>query len=200
MAASTRVIKFYIMVVFGFFTGSFFGAHIFPYTSLFSIQSMTPYAVIAKYSYNNKEKQKSIKSYSNASMRDNPFLSLKLYKSAAFYPIKIASSLVRKPLRDICFWGRALHIYSSYKIHQMRANVGNSFQLYSDYDDLEHLRRKNLSDFQWNTLHELNSKRMINLCLGLRGFYLKTGQFLGTRHDFMPKHYTVCISFIFIII
>jgi hypothetical protein len=26
--------------------------------------------------------------------------------------------------------------------------------------------------------------------MGLRGFYLKSGQFLGTRHDFMPPNYT----------
>lgn len=31
------------------------------------------------------------------------------------------------------------------------------------------------------------SDRMLKLCLDLRGFYLKSGQFLGTRHDFMPK-------------
>lgn len=33
----------------------------------------------------------------------------------------------------------------------------------------------------------LGSDRMLKLCLDLRGFYLKSGQFLGTRHDFMPK-------------
>ena len=33
------------------------------------------------------------------------------------------------------------------------------------------------------------SDRMLKLCLDLRGFYLKSGQFLGTRHDFMPKIY-----------
>ncbi|CAN0359203.1 unnamed protein product, partial [Laminaria digitata] len=41
----------------------------------------------------------------------------------------------------------------------------------------------------WNGVHELNSDRMLKLCLDLRGFYLKSGQFLGTRHDFMPKVY-----------
>ena len=44
----------------------------------------------------------------------------------------------------------------------------------------------------YRSIHEINSRRMMNLCLGLRGFYLKTGQFLGTRHDFMPKQFTVC--------
>ena len=33
----------------------------------------------------------------------------------------------------------------------------------------------------------VDSDRMLTLCLDLRGFYLKSGQFLGTRHDFMPK-------------
>ena len=36
-------------------------------------------------------------------------------------------------------------------------------------------------------LFSLSSDRMLKLCLDLRGFYLKSGQFLGTRHDFMPK-------------
>jgi preprotein translocase subunit SecY len=43
-------------------------------------------------------------------------------------------------------------------------------------------------------MHDINSKRMLKLCLDLRGFYLKTGQFLGTRHDFMPKQYIKLLS------
>ena len=35
---------------------------------------------------------------------------------------------------------------------------------------------------------------MVDLCLSLRGFYLKAGQFLGTRHDFMPSAYTSRLS------
>ena len=30
---------------------------------------------------------------------------------------------------------------------------------------------------------------MLQLCLSLRGFYLKSGQFLATRQDFMPLQY-----------
>lgn len=30
---------------------------------------------------------------------------------------------------------------------------------------------------------------MLHLCLSLRGFYLKSGQFLATRYDFMPLQY-----------
>lgn len=32
---------------------------------------------------------------------------------------------------------------------------------------------------------------MLKLCLDLRGFYLKAGQFLGSRPDFMPTPYIV---------
>ena len=35
---------------------------------------------------------------------------------------------------------------------------------------------------------------MLALCLDLRGFYLKAGQFLGTRPDFMPLPYIVKLS------
>jgi len=38
----------------------------------------------------------------------------------------------------------------------------------------------------WDQVHERNSAKMLELCLEMRGFYLKAGQFLGTRPDFMP--------------
>lgn len=44
-----------------------------------------------------------------------------------------------------------------------------------------------LSLLGWRPPSLLDSDRMLKLCLDLRGFYLKSGQFLGTRHDFMPK-------------
>jgi predicted unusual protein kinase regulating ubiquinone biosynthesis (AarF/ABC1/UbiB family) len=40
---------------------------------------------------------------------------------------------------------------------------------------------------RWDEVHALNSDRLLDLCLDLRGFYLKSGQFLGTRSDFMPQ-------------
>jgi hypothetical protein len=43
----------------------------------------------------------------------------------------------------------------------------------------------------WDAEHERNSDKMLSLCLDLRGFYLKAGQFLGTRPDFMPMPYIV---------
>lgn len=77
--------------------------------------------------------------------------------------------------RDSSFWSRAAHIYLSYKTFQL-----NPFG--------------NQTDAAWEAIHEENSQRMIDLCLHLRGFYLKTGQFLGTRHDFMPRQYTTKLA------
>ena len=56
------------------------------------------------------------------------------------------------------------------------------------------LSKEEFDQIEWDALHEKNSKRMLELCLSLRGFYLKSGQFLATRHDFMPRQYTSKLS------
>lgn len=78
--------------------------------------------------------------------------------------------------RNIQFWSRAIHIYTSYKFFQLHKTLNKN------------------SRYDWDYIHDINSKRMLKLCLDLRGFYLKTGQFLGTRHDFMPKQYIKLLS------
>ena len=113
----------------------------------------------------------------------------KLGKYAVISPLNVASRIVRKPIRDVSFWGKALTIYGSYKVHQVKTRVRDSLTLRKGKK--WHALHQNRTDAMWNYIHEENSKRMVNLCLGMKGFYLKTGQFLGTRHDFMPKHYTV---------
>ncbi|CBN74513.1 ABC transporter-like protein [Ectocarpus siliculosus] len=78
------------------------------------------------------------------------------------------------------FWGRSATIYLSYK--KMQAKCALELPRVANLEERE-LKRKEW----WDGIHELNSDRMLKLCLDLRGFYLKSGQFLGTRHDFMPK-------------
>eukprot|EP01041_Mallomonas_annulata_P006824 gene6824-13824_t len=108
------------------------------------------------------------------------------YSEAAVKPLLAVSRIIRKPFRDMNFWGRAAHIYSSYKLNQVRDKLIKSSKRrefsynFNDTSDGTH----------WDGIHEKNSERMMNLCLSLRGFYLKTGQFLGTRYDFMPKQFT----------
>lgn len=120
-----------------------------------------------------------------------------------FSPFETAIAVfgvIKKPFRDANFWSRAIHIYSSYKILQLKNSVGNIIKkpfvsaTSTKIDDKSPQDLQMITDKVWDLAHEANSKRMINLCLQLRGFYLKTGQFLGTRHDFMPTHYTTKLS------
>ena len=109
-------------------------------------------------------------------------------------PLIVASKVVGKPIRDVNFWGKALTIYGSYKVHQVKSKIGSSINVRGRRDPNWKEIKQNKTDEMWNFIHEENSQRMVDLCLGMRGFYLKTGQFLGTRHDFMPKHYTSKLS------
>jgi len=105
--------------------------------------------------------------------------------------------IFRKPFRDANFWGRAIRIYSSYKLLQLKNGVTRPFYRGTGDNDMidgQLEKFQGIMEGVWNTAHDVNSKRMIDLCLRLRGFYLKTGQFLGTRHDFMPTHYTDRLS------
>ena len=99
-------------------------------------------------------------------------------------PLAAVAHGLRKPVRFLNFWRQAVHIYSSYKVTQMHAAVTGLL-----HPTLGHSGDTSGNDV-WDKTHERNSQRMMKLCLGMRGFYLKTGQFLGTRHDFMPPNYT----------
>ncbi|GJQ09134.1 hypothetical protein GpartN1_g925.t1 [Galdieria partita] len=68
------------------------------------------------------------------------------------------------------FWSRVIPIYIGYKITQKEVQT------------LPEEEKKLL----WEKRHEWGSEKVYKLCTELRGFYLKDGQFLGTRADFMP--------------
>ena len=97
---------------------------------------------------------------------------------------------LRSITRNFNFWGRAGRIYATYKILQIRLR---SRRLLSRIFLRDRINSTSIKD-TWDQQHEINAQRMMNLCLGLRGFYLKTGQFLGTRHDFMPAQFTQKLS------
>ncbi|CAM9142122.1 unnamed protein product, partial [Heterosigma akashiwo] len=84
-----------------------------------------------------------------------------------------APLLTTNAQRAYHFWSGALRIYLSYKALQARTVFAGA------------ARKQELFD----ALHEVNAKKMLNLCLELQGFYLKSGQYFGTRHDFMPRAY-----------
>lgn len=75
------------------------------------------------------------------------------------------------------FWLRVSTIYFGYKATQLRALAAqvsgwNSDRIKSDL---------------WDPQQEKAASQMYNLCVDLRGFYLKAGQFLGARGDFVPE-------------
>ena len=79
----------------------------------------------------------------------------------------------RKFVRASEVFARAANIYGSYKATQVVAAL--------------HGRERR--DRMYDKVHEQNSKRMLQLCLEMRGFFVKAGQFLSTRQDFMPEVY-----------
>lgn len=76
------------------------------------------------------------------------------------------------------FWKRASGIYMGYKVTQLRAFA---LKLVRKWDD------QRLATEVWAPQQERAAEQMYNLCVDLRGFYLKTGQFLGARGDFVPE-------------
>jgi aarF domain-containing kinase len=92
--------------------------------------------------------------------------------------------VLQGPKRNLEFWSRTIQIYSSYKAFQLRRSLKKRIKGSSAVEDSAEL----------NQLHDINSNRLLDLCLRLRGFYLKTGQFLATRHDILPQQYTSKLS------
>jgi predicted unusual protein kinase regulating ubiquinone biosynthesis (AarF/ABC1/UbiB family) len=84
---------------------------------------------------------------------------------------------LRNALRGAQFFLGFGAIYGSYKAAQLRAaalRAGGA----SDADVKRQI---------WDPQHAWAGDRMHALCVSLRGFYLKAGQFIGARGDFVPE-------------
>ncbi|KAF5841271.1 ABC1/COQ8 ser/thr kinase [Dunaliella salina] len=81
-------------------------------------------------------------------------------------------------LRTAEFWARTTGIYLSYKGTQARAGLLRSFAGKTE---------DQLKEEVWIPQHEASGQAMYDLCVSLRGFYLKAGQFIGSRSDFVPE-------------
>jgi predicted unusual protein kinase regulating ubiquinone biosynthesis (AarF/ABC1/UbiB family) len=109
--------------------------------------------------------------------------------------------LQKRYIRGFWFWSRAVKIYTSYKQYQIKLLLRHSLQKLRNSFIPKSIHCNEAANLQseqeqseWDQLHDINSDRMLNICLTLRGFYLKAGQFLGTRHDFMPNIYLQKLS------
>jgi predicted unusual protein kinase regulating ubiquinone biosynthesis (AarF/ABC1/UbiB family) len=84
---------------------------------------------------------------------------------------------IRNALRGAQFFAGFAAIYGSYKAAQLRAAALTATG--ASEDDVK--RRV------WDAQHAWAGDRMHALCVSLRGFYLKAGQFIGARGDFVPE-------------
>lgn len=82
--------------------------------------------------------------------------------------------------RTVEFWRRAGGIYLGYKVQQARMAVLDRMRK-------SHPRAPELHLEDWERHHRRAGADMYQLCVDLRGFYVKVGQFLGSRPDFVPK-------------
>lgn len=83
----------------------------------------------------------------------------------------------KKFSRTAEFWLRATEVYAGYKKTQVEAMFKQSVLGWSS-DDVE--------ERVWKKQHEWAGEKMYAICVDMRGFYLKGGQFLGARSDFIP--------------
>ncbi|PSC70875.1 putative aarF domain-containing kinase 1 [Micractinium conductrix] len=79
--------------------------------------------------------------------------------------------------RTADFWARTFTIYAGYKACQAQAAALRAM----GWDEAR------LKDEHWAAQHAKAAQQMYSLCVDLRGFYLKTGQFIGARGDFVPE-------------
>lgn len=81
-------------------------------------------------------------------------------------------------VRGFDFWSRTTTIYTAYKVCQLRAAAAARF----GGQDAESIKEQ-----YWVPQHEWAGEQMYDMCVSLRGFYLKAGQFIGSRGDFVPE-------------
>lgn len=86
-------------------------------------------------------------------------------------------SPVKKFQRTSEFWLRATEVYAGYKATQLRSILLKNVMGWSN---------ERIEDEVWNRQHEKAADQMYSICVDMRGFYLKGGQFLGARSDFIP--------------
>lgn len=86
-------------------------------------------------------------------------------------------SPVKKFHRTSEFWLRATSIYAGYKSTQIKSLLLKNVMGWTN----ERIERE-----VWEKQHEKAAEQMYSICVDMRGFYLKGGQFLGARSDFIP--------------
>lgn len=99
-------------------------------------------------------------------------------RAAAATPNSTAGELspLKKFSRTAEFWLRATQVYAGYKKTQVEAAFLKTLGWSTE----------RIEDEIWTKQHEWAGEKMYAICVDMRGFYLKGGQFLGARSDFIP--------------
>lgn len=84
---------------------------------------------------------------------------------------------LKKVQRTSEFWVRATSVYAGYKASQIRSTLLKNVLGWSE---------ERVEEEVWAKQHEKAAEQMYSICVDMRGFYLKGGQFLGARSDFIP--------------
>jgi len=87
-------------------------------------------------------------------------------------------NVLERAARTSEFWRRTMGIYVGYKVTQLRVRLIKA----RDRVSADSPRISKI----WEQQHVKAGKEMYNLCVDLKGFYIKTGQFLGSRGEFVP--------------
>jgi len=91
-----------------------------------------------------------------------------------------ATTRRRACVRAFSFWRDAGPIVAHYKFAEVWLRLSNAGV--DKRDDV------------WNRLHDLYSPKSIDIILNLRGLYIKIGQVLSSRPDFIPRQYVDVFS------
>ncbi|KAK9798604.1 hypothetical protein WJX73_007340 [Symbiochloris irregularis] len=78
--------------------------------------------------------------------------------------------------RASSFWRRILGVYVAYKATQARAYTMKAVR-----------QSQSRVDSMWEAHHTWAGEQLYEICTDLRGFYIKVGQFMGARSDFIPE-------------
>ncbi len=100
--------------------------------------------------------------------------------------------------RVSCFWWRAAPIIVHYKFTQAWVNVRYR-KIYNGIDDITNNRldeeiRRGRRDEIYDELHDKYASIVLDLLLDMRGLFIKIGQVVSSRPDFIPRQYIDCLS------
>jgi aarF domain-containing kinase len=86
--------------------------------------------------------------------------------------------------RNMHFFMRSGHLFTSYKIFETRTNLWASLARHD----------REWVETQWSAQHDWGGQQIFNMACAMEGFHLKGAQWLGARPDIAPKEWVAHLS------